>query len=1009
MAKILNCKKAFFLFICLAVALFYNQAAAQAEPTLDENTWVTNGSVQVSTINGSSAYIGGGFTYVGPYTGNGAPLYTGNGSTVPSFPKVSGSVSAVLPDGSGGWYIAGDFDKVGSVSRNRMAHILSGGSVDTGWNPNVDAQIFSMAYSPDHSLLYIGGNFTNVGGQTRQYLASVSTATGAVTSWIADADGAVTSIAPTGTLVYIGGAFTHVSSSARNFLAAVDASTGDVVSWDPSANGQVNSLQLSADGQTIYMAGSFSMIGSDTRNYIAAIDATTATSTSWDPNSNNTIQTIFRSGDTIYAGGSFTSIGGESRNYIAALDATTGNATAWDPGADSTVDTIAAHGSSIYVGGGFTYIGGQTRNFIAALDASTGSATAWDPNASSNVSALATNGDGSQVYAGGDFNSINGAYRNYIAEVNLDTGAATAWNPNADNTVTAMVLDTTNSKLYVGGSFTNIGGASRNRIAALNLSSGNATAWDPGANNTVNVLGLSADKQTIYAGGSFTSLGGESRSYLGAVDAATAAATSWSPLVNHQVYDFVINSSQSLVYTAAGAVICRLPILTSLSLPRLPILPILPIGPIRYPRPPFPDPIRCRYYGDADAYQISDGENLWHFDANERILTVALSADESTLYLGGNFYSFGGESRNRLVALTSINTASPVISPWNPDAEAYVNKIRVSPSDAMIYVGGGFSMISSTARSYAAALSADGTVGSWDPSPDNAVLSLVFNSSGSKMLMGGDYLNIGTTPRPYFAGYTLPLPPSSPAPVYGGGLPAGALSTPANAGLSVKINGDSPQTGNAKVVLTISANDTVTKMAVSNYADFHDAGIEPLATSKDWDLCQLDNTDKTSGCPSGARNVYVKFYTAWGQSSAAVSDSIILSAAGAAANGGATSGIAGQAGQMEQPGVYLTFLRDRALGSKGDDIKLLQHFLNMNGFTVAASGPGSLGNETTFFGRATFNALSKFQRAYKTNIGISATNTGIGRLGPMTRRFINSQKILLETTDVCSPPSSWCW
>jgi len=37
----------------------------------------------------------------------------------------------------------------------------------------------------------------------------------------------------------------------------------------------------------------------------------------------------------------------------------------------------------------------------------------------------------------------------------------------------------------------------------------------------------------------------------------------------------------------------------------------------------------------------------------------------------------------------------------------------------------------------------------------------------------------------------------------------------------------------------------------------------------------------------------------------------------------------------------------------GDDVKKLQEFLNTNGFKLADSGPGSPGNETTFFGSLT--------------------------------------------------------
>ena len=38
------------------------------------------------------------------------------------------------------------------------------------------------------------------------------------------------------------------------------------------------------------------------------------------------------------------------------------------------------------------------------------------------------------------------------------------------------------------------------------------------------------------------------------------------------------------------------------------------------------------------------------------------------------------------------------------------------------------------------------------------------------------------------------------------------------------------------------------------------------------------------------------------------------------------------------------------LGSRGPEVKALQKFLNLKGFTVSETGAGSLGNETEFFG-----------------------------------------------------------
>lgn len=75
-----------------------------------------------------------------------------------------------------------------------------------------------------------------------------------------------------------------------------------------------------------------------------------------------------------------------------------------------------------------------------------------------------------------------------------------------------------------------------------------------------------------------------------------------------------------------------------------------------------------------------------------------------------------------------------------------------------------------------------------------------------------------------------------------------------------------------------------------------------------------------------------------------------------------------------------SFKRALSVGTAGDDVKTLQQYLNAHGFTVSTTGPGSKGNETTFFGRGTKAALMKLQAA----AGIDA----IGILGPKTRAYI---------------------
>jgi hypothetical protein len=74
---------------------------------------------------------------------------------------------------------------------------------------------------------------------------------------------------------------------------------------------------------------------------------------------------------------------------------------------------------------------------------------------------------------------------------------------------------------------------------------------------------------------------------------------------------------------------------------------------------------------------------------------------------------------------------------------------------------------------------------------------------------------------------------------------------------------------------------------------------------------------------------------------------------------------------------------DLTVGSKGAAVMDLQKFLNANGYTVAASGAGSLGNESTYFGNATKTALAKWQAA----MGITPAS---GYFGKLTRAKLSA-------------------
>ena len=79
--------------------------------------------------------------------------------------------------------------------------------------------------------------------------------------------------------------------------------------------------------------------------------------------------------------------------------------------------------------------------------------------------------------------------------------------------------------------------------------------------------------------------------------------------------------------------------------------------------------------------------------------------------------------------------------------------------------------------------------------------------------------------------------------------------------------------------------------------------------------------------------------------------------------------------------------RTMGLGATGADVRILQKILNSDAATtVAASGPGSPGSETTGFGPATQAAVEKFQVKY----GIAKQGSSVyGFVGPKTMAKLN--------------------
>ncbi|MBD1211072.1 MAG: VCBS repeat-containing protein, partial [Ignavibacteria bacterium] len=365
------------IFLTFFVSLFLPQFSAHAQSSTPLTTFPTfNGTVSAIGISGTTIYVGGSFTQATDAPANGGVTVTRNrlaaidmttGALLPWNPNANNNVGVLTVDGST-VYVGGGFTNVGGQMRNQIAALDAVTGAATAWNPGSGATAIN-AIAVSGTTVYVGGAFSNIGGQSRNNIAAIDAGTGLATAWNPNADADVTRIVISGGTIYVGGVFANIGGQARNRIAALDAATGSATLWNPNANNTVLSMALS--GTTLYVGGNFTNIGGQVRNRIAALNTlvNTNNATLWNPSAIGSVESIAITGTTVYVSGTFTNCGSAARNNIGALDATvnTLNATAWNPNADAGVPSIAVSGSNVFVGGGFSTIGGSSRQRFAAF------------------------------------------------------------------------------------------------------------------------------------------------------------------------------------------------------------------------------------------------------------------------------------------------------------------------------------------------------------------------------------------------------------------------------------------------------------------------------------------------------------------------------------------------------------------------------------------------------------------------------------------------------------------
>ena len=89
-------------------------------------------------------------------------------------------------------------------------------------------------------------------------------------------------------------------------------------------------------------------------------------------------------------------------------------------------------------------------------------------------------------------------------------------------------------------------------------------------------------------------------------------------------------------------------------------------------------------------------------------------------------------------------------------------------------------------------------------------------------------------------------------------------------------------------------------------------------------------------------------------------------------------------------GVTVTITKTLKTGNDNSEVKDLQKLLNSLGYTISNSGAGSPGNETSYYGAKTKEAIKKFQCDNGIVCSGDENSTGYGLVGPGTRAKINA-------------------
>ena len=300
-------------------------------------------------------------------------------------------------------------------------------------------------------------------------------------------------------------------------------------------------------------------------------------------------------------------------------------------------------------------------------------------------------------------------------DYNLLTDPVQNSTPGANGTVFSSAIQA-DGKCVIGGDFTKFNAFNRNRVARINVDGSHDGGFNPGsgANDFISAVALATGGKIVIGGG-FTSYNGQNRYHVARLNGDGSLDTTFSAGLgaSETVWTLAVQPDGKVLiggeFTSVNG---------------------------------FPRAYIARLNDDGSVDQTFNPTNT----LNGAVEAIAVASD-GTIYVGGQFTTAGGVSRNAIARLLADGSLDTTFDPrTGVNGPVYALALQ---ADGRPVIGGTFDTVDLRSRRNIARLSTDGTLDTnFDPGSgtDDSVYAITLQADG-RIFIGGAFMHVNGTRR----------------------------------------------------------------------------------------------------------------------------------------------------------------------------------------------------------------------------------------------------------------------